>query len=449
MTDPDCLLPDSTSSLDGADPGVFQAWIGATDDGAIAVGADGRVVLHNPAASRVTGLSAEQALHQPWQDVLRLERQLAREAWRVRTTQMPARIVAEIICAQGNRRATEIQVSPWRDSQGAIGILIVIRDLATLCRQRTVATGRAGYGNLVGAHPAMQAVYELIDAVAPSDAPVIVEGEPGTGKALIAQLLHARSKRAGQPLIVFDCEDPDRTEARLFGRSGARQGAAEPGRFEAADGGTLVLAEVGRLPGAAQAHLLQVLQSGVLVRMGESRSRPIDVRLVVTTTTSLEAEVREGRFRDDLLIRLRVVRITIPPLRERLSDLPLLVEHFLALSGSRAVVTPAALAMLAEYQWPGNVGELEQAIRHAIAVHPEGTIGPDQFPVEVRRSDQRHPLVMGEPGGVERRALLLHALAGHGGNRSAAARSLGIGRATFYRWWKEAGLGRFPGRGNR
>jgi len=449
MTGPDCLLPDAAFPLNTADPGVFQAWIGATDDGAIAVGADGRVVLHNPAASRVTGLSAEQALHQPWQDVMGLERQLAREAWRVRTTQMPARIVAEIICAQGNRRATEIQVSPWRDTQGAIGILIVIRDLATLCRQRTVATGRAGYGNLVGAHPAMQAVYELIDAVAASDAPVIVEGETGSGKALIAQLLHARSKRATRPLIVFDCEESSRTEAQLFGRRGTRQHQGTPGRFEAADGGTLVLAEVGRLPLASQAHLLEPLQSGTLIRAGESRARSIDVRLVVTTRISLETAAREGRFRDDLLVRLRVVRIAIPPLRERLSDLPLLVDHFLALTGSRAVVTPAALTMLGEYQWPGNVAELEQVIRHAVALHPEGTLGPDQFPAEVRRSDRRAPIVVGEPGGAERRALLLQALAGEGGNRSAAARSLGIGRATFYRWWKEAGLGLFPGRGHR
>lgn len=450
MTAPDCPLPDLAPPIDVAEPGVLQAWIGATDDGAIAVGADGRVVLHNPAASRVTGVSAELAMGQPWQDILRLEKQLARDAWRVRTTGVPSRLVADVLCAQGNRRATEIQVNPWRDRHGAIGILIIIRDLATLCRQRTVATGRSGYGNLVGAHPAMLALYELIDAVAASDAPVLIEGEPGTGKESIAQLLHARSQRSTRPLIVFDCESADRTtrEAELFGRRGrGPHGAVTPGSLEGADGGSLLLAEVGLLSSAAQERLLAMLQAGAYTRLGESRPHPIDVRVIASSRQPLEPLVRTGAFREDLFFRLKVVRIAVPPLRERLSDLPLLVDHFLARAASRAVVSPAAMAMLADYAWPGNVAELEHAIRHAVALHPEGALGPDQFPAAVRQSEQRAPIVMGEPGATERRALLLRALAGHGGNRSAAARSLGIGRATFYRWWKDAGLGVFPGRG--
>lgn len=433
-----------------ADPGILQAWIGVTDDGAIAVDAHGHVVLHNPAASRVTGLSPERAVGRPWREVLRLEPQLSRGAWRVRETALPARLATEVLCAQGNRRATEILVSPWQDREGRTGILLIIRDLAILCRQRAAAGGRTGYGNLVGAHPLMQALYELIGLVSPSDAPVIIEGEPGTGKELVAQLLHAGGGRAEQPLIVFNCASRTHgdLEGELFGH------ARVAGRIEAAHGGTLLLEEPQLLIRTAQLRLVRVIQSGEVQRMGDSRGRPANVRIVAASRHSLEEQVRAGNLREELYYRLKVVRIVIPPLRERLSDLPLLVDHFLARYAPDTGVgaSPAALSMLAAYRWPGNVAELEGAVRHALALrrrgrHPRPTpLGPENFPLEIRQAETHVPLVIGEPGQAERRALLLRALAGHGGNRSAAARALGIGRATFYRWWRDAGLGAFPGR---
>lgn len=433
-----------------ADPGILQAWIGATDDGAIAVDADGLVVLHNPAASRVTGLSPETAIGRHWRDVLRLEPALNRDAWRVRDTGVPARLVTEVLCAQGNRRATEIMVTSWQDESKRAGILVIIRDLAVLCRQQTAVGGRSGFGNLIGAHPLMLALYDLIGLVSPSDAPVVIEGEPGTGKELVAQLIHAGSGRAQHPLIVFNCGSLEHgdLEGELFGHGRV------PGRIEAARDGTLVIEEPALLPAASQSRLIEVLQSGSLRRMGESRPRAVDVRLLATSRRPLESEVKAGRMREELYYRLKVVRIAVPPLRERLSDLPRLVEHFVALhaADSGVTISAAALAMLTAYGWPGNVRELESAVRHALALRRRGRIsrpaqlGPESFPAEVRQSEAHVPLVIGEPGQAERRMLLLRALAGHGGNRSAAARTLGIGRATFYRWWKDAGLGTFPGR---
>jgi two-component system response regulator HydG len=184
--------------------------------------------------------------------------------------------------------------------------------------------------------------------------------------------------------------------------------------------------------------------------VGDATSRQVDVRVIAASNRPLDVEVERGRFRRDLYYRLRVVRIEIPPLRERASDIPLLVEHFLARYAptGNAEVTPAAMAMLQAAQWPGNVRELENAIRHAVTLRPNGPLTPDVFPIEVRTASlpQRAVVAEREPSVEERRALLMRALADHHGNRTEAARALGIGRATFYRWWHEAGLADFPGR---
>lgn len=432
-----------------AGAGILDAWLGTTDDGVLALDAEGTVVVHNPAASRVTGLAPAAALGRSWREVLRLEPWVAARLWEARHAGT-THVTTDILCAQGNLRSTEVTAVPWREGPSG-GLLILIRDLAILCRQNAGPAGRAGYGNLVGEHPAMQALYRLIEAVAPSDAPVLVQGERGTGKELIAQLIHARSRRAERPLIAVDCGalPPDLAEAELFGVVRARGSgrATSLGRLELAHTGTVFLDEVGALPAAAQARLLAALERGAVERLGEGVPRRVDLRVVSASTAPLEAEVAAGRVRADLYHRLAVVRVTVPPLRERLSDLPLLAAHFLEKHGPPgAELAPGALEVLQGYGWPGNVRELEQVIRRALA-RLEGP--PGDHPVRIEADLLRAEL----PGGAgsapaaaparepeDRRAVLLRALSSHGGNRAAAARSLGIGRATFYRWWKEAGL---------
>ncbi len=435
---------------------LFEAWLSVTDDGAIAVDPGGAVVLHNAAASRVTGMPPEGALRRPWREVLRIDDQLAAQLWSARRGTGPAYVVGDIVCAQGNRRTAEIVSTPWRSGGGGseAGVLILIRDLAALCRQCRAPLHHSGYGNLIGEHPRMQELYQLIEVVGPSDAPVVIEGETGVGKELVAQLLHARSRRAERPFIVVHCAALAQgvLESELFGHvRGAFTGAVRTalGRFERAHLGTLFLDEVSEIPPATQVKLLRVLQSGEMERVGDSTTRRVDVRVIAASNRPLEGEVQSGRFRRDLYYRLRVVRLEIPPLRERASDIPLLVEHFLSryAPGGRCEVTPAAMAMLQSAPWPGNVRELENAIRHAVTLRPEGPLTPDVFPVEVRSpAADRVPLVEQEPSIEERRALLLRALADHRGNRTEAARALGIGRATFYRWWREVGLSALPAR---
>jgi two-component system, NtrC family, response regulator HydG len=432
--------------MDPVDAGIFEAWLASTDDGILAVDAEGRVVLHNPAASRVTGLPPAAARHRHWREVLRLDRSVGDLLWSA-TSGRPANTLASVLCAQGNLRTAETHAHPWTDAEGRTGILVLIRDLTVLCRSRSGPGGRNGYGGLVGADPAMAGLYDLIEAIAPSDAPVVIEGETGSGKELVAQTIHARSRRAERPLVVVDCGAiaSSLLEAELFGRARtAPHGAATIGRAELAHSGTLLLRRVGAAPAAVQARLLRLLDTGLVERSGEAVPRRVDVRMLVTTQRPLAELVREGRFDDHLLHRLQVVRVRLPSLRERPGDIPLLAEHFLARHGtSGAVLSPAAAAVLQAAQWPGNVRQMEHAMRELVSRLPEGaatTIEPHQLPEELlapRAGTVSSTHVPTE----DRRTVLLRALSSHGGNRTAAARALGIGRATFYRWWREAGLG--------
>jgi len=437
---------------DTVDAGIFEAWLASTDDGAIGIDASGRVLLHNPAASRVTGLAPAEGRSLPWREVLRIDPAVADLLWNVRSTGRAVRALADVLCAQGNLRTAEVSARPWTDARGAVGVLVLIRDAGVLCRQGTGPGGRPGYGSLVGSDPAMEAMYRLIDAVAPSDAPVVIEGESGVGKEVVAQLLHARSQRAERPLIAVDCAAvaPDALEAELFGevRGTASTLGTRIGRIELAHSGTLFLESVNRIPLPVQARLLHLLQVGEIERRGDSRSRVIDVRVIASTTTPLEQEMVQGRFRQDLYRRLRVVRIAIPPLRDRRGDIPLLAEHFLSqFAPPGTTLTNQALTALQASDWPGNVRQLEMVVREASAkicssspdVTPSielGHLSVETLPPGARISHSIHA-----PAKEDRRTALLRALSSHGGNRTAAARALGIGRATFYRWWREAGLG--------
>ncbi len=437
--------------MDAVDVGIFEAWLASTDDGVVAVDAEGRVVLHNPAASRVTGLAPSAAHQRPWREVLHLDAAVGDLLWTAKTSGKPTSALASVLCAQGNVRIAEALAQPWTDAEGRTGILVLIRDLTVLCRNRSGPGGRTGYGSLVGADPAMTALYDLVEAIAPSDASVVIEGESGVGKELVAQAIHARSRRSERPLIAVDCGavSPSLLEAELFGqlRPGPH-GTASIGRAELAHSGTLLLDRVNAASLSAQARILRLLETGMVERDGEGTPRRVDVRVIAATTRPLDPEVREGRFRDDLLRRLQVVRIRVPPLRERRGDIAILSGHFLACHGApKAALSAAATAVLQACEWPGNVRQLESVMREVAAGVPAGVetlIEPHQLPESLLANRDETPATTARYASEDRRTVLLRALSSHGGNRTAAARALGIGRATFYRWWREAGLGGVP-----
>jgi transcriptional regulator with PAS, ATPase and Fis domain len=245
------------------------------------------------------------------------------------------------------------------------------------------------FGDVIGASPRMRELFADLERIAATDLSLLVEGETGTGKDVIAEAVHRASTRAGSPFVVFDCGAvaPNLAESELFGHErGAFTGAVttRPGVFEEADGGTLFLDEIGELPKDLQPKLLRVLEKREVRRLGSTKTIPVDVRIVAATNRSLQAEVQRGLFREDLFFRLAGTHVSVPPLRERMSDLPRLVEHFLSLEDPpRSVheVCGEAWEMLLAHRWPGNVRELRNAVRRLL-VTPDRLVaaGPAEAP---------------------------------------------------------------------
>ena len=308
---------------------------------------------------------------------------------------------------------------------------------------------------LVGRSPALREVLRLVERAAPTDATVLVRGESGTGKELVARAVHGNSRRKDQPLVTVNCATLTEhlLESELFGHEkGAFTGAdrAKAGLVEVAEGGTLFIDEVAEMAPALQAKLLRVLEDGHYRRVGDTRERQADVRVVAATNKPLEDEVKAGRFRADLFHRLNVLAVTLPPLRDRREDVPLLVEHFLRtrpVRGTPMTVDPAALAVLTSYDWPGNVRELANVIERA-QILAEGTvITPDDLPEGIVKGAPTLPT--GEPAspdaleGVERRHVA-EVLKKAGGNKVQAAKLLRVSRRTLYRMIDRYGLGDPP-----
>ncbi len=315
---------------------------------------------------------------------------------------------------------------------------------------RREVRGQYGLDQIVGRDPKMLEICEMIKRVAQSKSSVLIEGESGTGKELIARAIHYLSPRAKRPFIKVNCAAISETllESELFGHEkGAFTGAerTRQGRFQASDGGSILLDEISEMSPKLQAKLLRVLQEREITRVGGDESIPIDTRVMATTNRRLEEEIEKGRFREDLFFRLNVVRIEFPPLRERREDIPLLVEHFLTRynhdMGRRFTgVSEQALRALTSYSWPGNVRELQNAIERAIVLGEEPAIQLDDLPESIRGQ--------GASGGGPRfeagmslaeaeKRLILETLKSVGGNRTRAVELLGISIRTLRNKLKE------------
>lgn len=321
-----------------------------------------------------------------------------------------------------------------------------------------------GLGAMVGRSAAMRAVYQMIERVAPTDATALILGETGTGKELVARAVHERSARAGARMVAVNCAAIPRSliESELFGHArGSFTGATadRPGLFEEAKGGTLFLDEIGELRPTVQAKLTRVLEERAVRRIGESRERKIDVRVIAATHRELRAMVKAGSFREDLWFRLNVCVIDLPPLRERLEDIPLLAQRFLAerapqARSSATRFSAAAMSALQSYRWPGNVRELRSAVERAVIVETTGEIRLESLPPEVRGAS---PLRLTSTSEVDlatltyreavessreetNRRYLEAVLRRFRGDVAAAAAHAGVERESFYRLLRRHGL---------
>jgi two-component system response regulator HydG len=324
-------------------------------------------------------------------------------------------------------------------------------------RLRRLVAESDRFDELLGDSAAMRGVRALLERIADSDASVLITGESGTGKEVVARALHRQSRRAQQPFVAVNCAAMPEAllESELFGHvRGAFTDARVPrrGLFLEANGGTLLLDEIGDLPLALQPKLLRALQERAVRPVGGDREVAVDVRLLAATNRDLESAMDEGRFRDDLYFRINVIHVALPPLRGRGSDVLLLAQHFLADCAARAAkhvtgLSPAAAERLLAYTWPGNVRELQNCMERAVALARFEQVMVDDLPEKIRAYRTSHILVAADDPSelapleeVERR-YILRVLDAVGGNKTLAAQTLGIGRKTLYRKLEEYGGG--------
>jgi PAS domain S-box-containing protein len=437
-------------------------------DGVFTMDSEGRISSWNRSMERISGYTAQEALGKTCR-LLQCSRCFGKEC--------PTGLKKCGIIEHGSSEAKECQLrhkdghdvpvikkaGVVRDEHGNItGVVETVTDLTDLNRARQKAEQAAlrlgeihRLNNIIGRSRAMREVFGAINAAAASEATILVQGESGTGKELVAGAIHYNSDRSDGPLMTVNCSALSETllESELFGHvKGAYTGAIRDrvGRFEEARGGTIFLDEIGELSAFIQVKLLRVLQEREIERVGESKRRPIDIRVITATHRDLYSLVREGHFREDLYYRLKVFPIHLPPLRERREDIPLLLSHFLKRMNQKTGkkikgVSQAALRMLMDYPWPGNVRELENAVEHAFVLCNRDQIEPLDLPVEIRHGQN---VCAGTampspdtPPRTKRKALskpeLLDLLAACDWNKAEVGRRAGLSRTAIWKYMKK------------
>jgi len=434
---------------------AYDIILDSVADGVFTVAPDWRITSFNAAAERITGVKRGDAIGRHCCDVFRAsicETECALKRTR-RTSRPVVNKAVYILNAEGDRIPISVSTALLKDARGrVIGGVETFRDLSQVEELRKELEGRYTFADIVGRSVAMQRLFELLTQVADSPSTVLIEGESGTGKELVARAIHNLSSRANKRFVPINCGAlPDTLlESELFGyKAGAFTDARrdKPGRLAVADGGTLFLDEIGDISPAMQTRLLRVLQERVYEPLGSVEPVQVDVRIVAATHRDLEDLVRSGKFRDDLYYRINVVRLRLPPLRERREDIPLLIDRFITRFNNVqnkdiVAVSDAARAILMAHDYPGNVRELENVIEHAFVLCRGGMIEAHHLP----------PSLQYELGKVSRRlrtGLTLReleaihisdAMRRHRGNRAAAARELGIDASTLFRKLKKLGI---------
>ena len=417
-------------------------------DGVFTVDDNWRITSFNRAAEEITGVRREEAIGQRCKDVLKAD-VCERGCILRKTIQSGKSIVnrtVHIVDAAGRRLPISISTALLKDEKGRIiGAVETFRDISVEEQLRKAIAGRYSFEDIISKNHRMNQLFDILPDVADSASAVLLEGESGTGKELFARAIHHLSPRKKQPFIAVNCGAlPDTLlESELFGyKAGAFTDAKKdkPGRFRLAERGTLFLDEIGDISPALQVRLLRVLQEKTYEPLGSVETVPSDVRIIAATNRRLQELVKEGKFREDLYYRIHVIRMELPPLRDRMEDIPLLADHFIhhfnvLQKKVIAGLSGEALACLVSYDYPGNVRELQNVIEHAFILCKSGLIEPHHLPENLclyrgmESSGRNETMNMKDLEAV----FITNMLRRHQWNRIKTAKALGIHKSTLFR----------------
>jgi PAS domain S-box-containing protein len=433
-------------------------------DGVLVVDPGGKILAVNPSAERLTGYKAVELVGKSCRILDCTGCDIFGKGHAERWCGLYARgdvRAKKCLITNKERRTVNIikNASILRDHDGQIiGAVETLTDMSEIVRQQDEITSLRktlhmdeGYHGILGKSPPMQSMYELIENVATTESPVMIHGESGTGKELVARAIHEVSPRRDSPFIKVNCAalNENLLESELFGHTkGAYTGADRTriGRFEAAHGGTMFLDEIGDIPLSTQVKLLRVLEEKEIERVGDHKPIKVDVRIISATNKNLDKLIAEGAFREDLYFRVSVFPINCPSLRERKSDIPMIVQEFIrqnnVKTGKKILgLAPEALEQLTAYTWPGNVRELRNTIEYAFVLCSSGGIGVRHLPPKVAGAS---PVCLEPEAGpslnIQEKENLLAVLRETGGNQSEAARILGVSRVTIWKRIKKYGI---------
>jgi len=426
---------------------TFGSLLDNLTNGVLAHDMDRRVFFFNRAAQKITGYDYSEVIGKDCHKVFPgrfcggdcsfcVEK--VQELPRIRYPQVFVR-------RDGERRDLEMSaVTLNTPTNEVIGALVIFRDITDLIHMRRKLQASRGLHGIVGQHISMQKIFDALEELAEVNAPILIQGESGTGKEMAAIALHQLSSRASGPFVPVNCGAlPEGTlESELFGHvKGAFTGAIrdKKGRFELAEGGAIFLDEIGEISPAMQIRLLRVLQDKSFTPVGGEKTIKVDVRIICATNRDLKLLTQQGLFREDLYYRLAVVPLIMPPLRQRKSDIPLLVDHFLEKFSNDTgktvkYVTPEAMNLLMNYPWPGNIRELSNAIQYGMIKCRGSSLNAEHLPPEI--SGHQDALSVNKPGRKPalNDELVKDALKRVGGNKARAAKLLGVSRTTLYRY---------------
>ncbi|MBW2353849.1 MAG: sigma 54-interacting transcriptional regulator, partial [Deltaproteobacteria bacterium] len=443
------------SFLSEASPERFEAVIRSISDGVFTVDKEWRITCFNRAAEEITGVPRSKAMGRKCYDVFRSN--ICRDAcamqYTIETGNPIVNLAVSITDSKGNQIPVSVATALFRDARGElIGGVETFRDLRQVEELRKKVKENYSFEDIISKNRKIRKILDILPTVAVSESTVLITGETGTGKELFARALHNLSGRASRPFVAVNCGGFPETliESELFGyEAGAFTGAAKakPGRFKLAEGGTLLLDEIGDLPLPLQVKLLRVLQEKAYEPLGAVETVKTDVRIIAATNRDLETMVADGTFRQDLYYRVNVINIDIPPLRERMEDVPLLVDHFIrhfSMVHDKDVssISPRALDILMGHDYPGNIRELDNIIEHGCVLCQGGIIRVENLPRWIRPSEEDSHVHLGTDLSLEEveRRFIVSVLEKNGWNRQAAANELKIHKTTLFRKIKKLGI---------